>query len=73
MAKVTIILEDTDRGLEVRPEFSPEIGTMEADQELTTAQTAAFDILQSLAEAADEVVLEDEVYHKSDSSKKGMH
>lgn len=73
MAKVTITLEDTDRGLAIEPKFEPELGSLDDDTEMTTAQQAAFDILQSLAAAADEVVLEDDVYAKSDKAKKEMH
>lgn len=73
MAKIKIVLEDTPRGLNVTPEFEPELSSMKEDQDLTPAQVAAFDILQALAQAADEVILEDAVYAKSDTAKKGMH
>jgi len=73
MAKVTIHMEDTDDGLKIEPVFDPEISALDEAAELTSAQSAAFDILQALAAAADEVVLEDEVYSKSDKKKEGMH
>ena len=73
MAKVTIYLEDTEKGLKIEPKFEPEISSMEEDADLTSAQIAAFDILQALAAAADEVILEDESFAKSDNAKKEMH
>lgn len=73
MAKVEILLEDTDDGLKIEPKFTPELGALDENHKLTTAQSAAFDILQALAAAADEVVLEDEIYAKSAKKKDGMH
>lgn len=73
MAKVTLIIEDTDAGLSVTPHFEPLLDTLPDDHTLSTAQQLAFDLLNSLASQADEVVLENDVFRKSKKAQGKMH